>query len=323
MENKTDTIPLRIMVVEPRGSGGMIHYAYQLCTGLSHAGANVTLLTTYEYELERLPHNFTVRKQMRLWSPTETSPTDSALGSVGRAVRKSYRAMRRVGRGVRLVIEWIRLCNYLIQARPDIIQFGKIEFPFEAIFLAILKRNGLTLSQVCHEFELREQGNNLLITFSNWMYRWVYKSFSILFFHGESNRRRFLELFKAPAENLHLIEHGNEQFFLSVQSTTSPAQMRQRYGIDATAPVILFFGNLTPSKGLSDLLKAFSLVHEQQGRARLVVVGKPSKFLDMDPLKKLSRELGISPAAILDPQYLPLEDVAPFCKWQPVLFIPT
>src|SRR5215211_405400 len=161
MENKAAVTPLHIMVVEPRGSGGMIHYAYQLCTALSNAGANITLLTTHDYEMVKFPHNFAVRKQMQLWSPTETSQTDSAFGLAGRAVFKAYRAVRRVGRGIRLVIEWIRLCSYLIQARPDIIQFGKIEFPFEAIFLAILKRNGLTLSQVCHEFELREQGSNL------------------------------------------------------------------------------------------------------------------------------------------------------------------
>src|SRR5258706_648130 len=139
------------------------------------------------------------------------------------------------------------------------------------------------------------------------MYRWVYESFSILFFHGESNRQRFLELFNAPPKNLHLIEHGNEQLFLSVRSKTiSPKQMRQTYGIDAEDPVVLFFGNLTPSKGLPDLLKAFALVHKREGRAKLVVVGKPSKFIDMSALKKLVRELDISKSAIFDAQYLPM-----------------
>lgn len=311
------------MVVEPRGSGGMIHYAYQLCAALANTGAKVTLVTTQEYEMDRFPHNFEVRKQMKLWSPTETSPTGSAFGWAGRVAQKSFRAIRRVGRGIRLIIEWIRLTGYLIQAKPDIIQFGKIEFPFEAIFLAILKRNGLVLSQVCHEFELREQGNNPLVTISNKMYRWVYESFSILFFHGESNRQRFLELFKAPPERLHLIEHGNEGLFLLVRSqTTTPGQMRQRYGIEASAPVILFFGNLTPSKGLPDLLKAFSIVHKKENRARLVVVGKPSKFIDMDALKKLVVDLDLSQAVIFDAQYLPIEDVGPLMEMATVVVYP-
>src|SRR5215204_3717645 len=260
---------------------------------------------------------------MKLWSPTETSQTESAFGWVGRVANKSYRAARRVFRGVRLIVEWIRLTNYLIQAKPDIIQFGKIEFPFEAIFLAILKRNDLILSQVCHEFELREQGNNPLITISNKIYRWVYESFSILFFHGESNRQRFLELFKAPAENLHLIEHGNEGLFLSARSkTTSPEQMRARYGIDANAPAVLFFGNLTPSKGLPDLLKAFSIVHKKENSARLVVVGKPSKFIDMDSLKRLVKECDISQSTIFDAQYLPMEEVGPLMEMATVVVYP-
>ena len=323
MAEKNKDTPLHIMVVEPRGSGGMIHYAYQLCTALAHTGAKVSLVTSHEYEMEKFPHNFAVRKQMKLWSPTETSPTEPAFGRVGSVARKSYRAVRRVGRAVRLVIEWIRLTSYLIQAKPDIVQFGKIEFPFEAIFLAILRRNGLILSQICHEFELREQGNNPLVTISNRMYRWVYESFSIIFFHGESNRRRFLSLFRAPPENLHLIQHGNEQLFRAVRSEMmSPEQMRKRYSIAADAPVVLFFGNLTPSKGLPDLLTAFSLVHQREDRARLVVVGKPLKFIDMEALKKLARELDISQSTIIDAQYLPMEDVGPLMEMARVVVYP-
>ena len=323
MDNKKSGPPLHIMVVEPRSSGGMIHYAYQLCTALSQAGARVTLVTSQGYEMERFPHNFAVLKKMKLWSSTETTPTGSSFGWAGRVIHRWYRAVRRMGRGIRLVIEWMRLSNYLIQAKPDIVQFGKIEFPFEAIFLSILKRNGLVLSQICHEFELREQGNNPLITISNRMYRWVYDSFSIIFFHGESNRRRFLELFDSPPDSLHLIEHGNEGIFLAARSAaSSPAQMRQRYGIDADAPVVLFFGNLTPSKGLPDLLKAFALAQKREGLARLVIVGKPSKFINMDILRKLVMDLGISQSTIFDARYFPTEDVGLLMEMATVVVYP-
>ena len=36
---------IKVAVVEQRGSGGMIHYAYQLCTALANAGADVELIT--------------------------------------------------------------------------------------------------------------------------------------------------------------------------------------------------------------------------------------------------------------------------------------
>ena len=323
MESKTNKKLLHIMVVEPRGSGGMIHYAYQLCNALSNVGARVTLVTANDYEMESFPHNFRVRKQMKLWSPTESPETGTLNGGLQTATRKLYRGMRRVTRGVRLIIEWTRLTYYLIRAKPDIIQFGSIEFPFEAIFLNILKQNGLILSQICHEFESRERGNSVLIRFSNQLYRWVYDAFFIVFFHGENNRQRFLSLFDLPRERLHIIPHGNEQLFLSVRSKTlTDTQMRERYGIDVDAPVILFFGNLTPSKGLPDLLKAFSQVCAQESRARLIIVGRPSKFIDMDQITQLADELGIADATTIDAQYLPMENVAPLMDMSTVVIYP-
>jgi hypothetical protein len=142
------------------------------------------------YEMDEFPHNFRLRKQMRLWSTIELWETESGFGWVGRAAWSVYRKFRRAVRGIRLIVEWIRLVAYLIRQKPDVVQFGKIEFPFEAIFLGILKRNGLTLSQICHEFELREEGSGILVNVTNQLFRWVYESFSIIFFHGESNKQR-------------------------------------------------------------------------------------------------------------------------------------
>ena len=323
MQNDITERPLQIMVVEPRGSGGMIHYAYQLCGALSKAGAQVTLVTADKYEMENYPHNFTFRKQMKLWSSTDSAETVKANNWLGRVAGKMYKGTRRTMRGIRLIVEWIRLTNYLIHARPDIIQFGSIEFPFEAIFLNILKRNKLILSQVCHEFELREKSNNPLTNFSIQLSRWVYDAFSIIFFHAESNQRRFLELFNIPEARLHIITHGNEGLFLSSRSEKmTRAQMQERYGIAEDMPVILFFGNLTPSKGLPDLLKAFSQVHAQETRARLMIVGRPSKFIDMNELTQLVSELGISDATIFDARYIMMEEVAPLMEMATVMMYP-
>ena len=323
MQNDINKKPLHIMVVEPRGSGGMIHYAYQLCGALSKAGAQVTLVTADKYEMENYPHNFTVKKQMKLWSTTDSPEIVTAHNWLGKVAEKSYRGARRTMRGIRLIIEWIRLTNYLIRVRPDIIQFGSIEFPFEAIFLNILKRNKLILSQICHEFELREQSNNPRTTFLNQLSRWVYDAFSIIFFHAENNQRRFLELFSIPEDRLHIIPHGNEGLFLSDRSEKlTRAQMQERYGIVEDMPVILFFGNLTPSKGLPDLLKAFSQVYAKESLARLMIVGRPSKFFGVEELRQLISELGISDATIFDARYILMEEVAPLMEMATVVIYP-
>src|SRR4030095_15030291 len=101
MENNVNESPLHIMVVEPRGAGGMIHYAYQLCRALSKAGAQVTLVTADKYEMENYPHNFTVRKQMKLWSTTVSAESVKANNGLGKVIAKLYKGARRTIRGIR------------------------------------------------------------------------------------------------------------------------------------------------------------------------------------------------------------------------------
>jgi glycosyltransferase involved in cell wall biosynthesis len=316
--------PLNITVVEPRGSGGMIHYAYQLCTALADKGAQVTLITSVEYELDDYHHNFSVNKLLRLWSLTSSSENNKDETKIGRIISKAHRSIRRVFRGIRFIVEWIRLTINLLSSKPDIVQFGKIEFPFEAIFLTILKLNGLVLSQICHEFELREKGTNPLVRFNNQLYRWVYESFSLLFFHSNNNKERFSTIFNVDPARFYLIPHGNESMFQNIGDARSISEMelRARYNVNSSAPVVLFFGNLMPSKGIPDLLEAFKLVLMNNAQSQLIIAGKPTKHIDLHALKQLAGKLGIDNSTTFDSRYIPIEDVAPLMKMASVVVYP-
>lgn len=316
--------PLTITVVEPRGSGGMIHYAYQMCTALAEDGAKVTLITSVDYELDGYSHNFSVNKLLRLWSLTNASENRADDSKLKRIINKVFRKARRVSRGVRYIVEWLRLTQHLLSKKPDIVQFGKIEFPFEAIFLSILKFNGLTLTQICHEFELREQGNNPLVRLTNQLNRWVFQSFSILFFHSADNKERFSSIFNIDPKKFHLIPHGNENMFLSTNNShnISAKELRAGYNISPSAPVILFFGNLMPSKGIPDLLKAFKQVQDKNAQARLIIAGKPTKHIDLHALTQLAVDLGIDNKTTFDSRYIPIENVAPLMETASVVVYP-
>ena len=77
---------MRIAVVEPRGAGGMIHYAYRLCAAMAADGAEVTLITSTDYELAAEPHAFTVEAILR---PTSrpSGPASPRSGALGVALR--------------------------------------------------------------------------------------------------------------------------------------------------------------------------------------------------------------------------------------------
>lgn len=315
---------MKIFVVEPRGSGGMAHYAYQLCNALSTYASDVTLVTAKIYELDGYPHQFHLNKLLNLWNHHDRFSMEPMQNRFGRLLWTVFRNIRRVFRGIRLFLEWIKLTLYLLKARPDIVQFGAIEFPFEAIFLQYLKSRGLVLSQICHEFEPREKADSLLLRLNNKLLKNVFSSFSIIFFHSQSNLKRFCELYPdIPVENFHIIPHGNEQIFpMGGDNAPVMKALRERYGITSTDKIVLFFGNLTPSKGIPDLLAAFEKVHAQNSHARLVIAGMPLKYIDMNSLFEMASKHGIQSVTKFDSRYLPMEEVGPLMELATVVVFP-
>ncbi len=314
---------MRLFVVELRATGGMIHYAYQLCTALAEQGAEVTLVTARGYEMAGWPHNFRVVELLRMW-PLHDPESDPqrARGALAKARRRLFRLARRALRAIQLVGQWIRLSAYLLRQRPDLAQFGALDFPFESLFLSFLRRRGLTLTDICHEFEMRERREGLITRLANRLYLDIFPNFAVIFLHAEENRQRLLAACDFPPQRTHVIPHGNEGLFrLKDEPETDESAIRGRYGLAPDEPVVLFFGNLTASKGLPELLDAFSLVRQQQP-ARLLIAGYPTKHIDLDALKQQADELGIAQAVIFDARYIPINEVGGLMRLARVVVYP-
>ncbi len=300
---------MRIFVVEQDGAGGLIHYAYQLCQALSGAGADVTLVTGQHYELTDLPHSFVVEPRIKLWKAVGTSLPSSRLGSKGiQALRK----IRRLFRGIRYTYEWHRLTRYLIVQRPDIVQFSLIRFPFQAVFLRRLRRAGLILTQICHEFESRERGSvarSLTVKAS----RAVFDSFDLIYLHGENNRQRFHAMFGLPTARTRAIRHGNESLFLQIADHGA--------GLPPVGlPTALFFGGLRPSKGIEDLIDAWAHVRYEID-ARLKICGEP-QGIDPTDLRDRIERTGVAVSVEVDARYQPMEQVADLMRQATVVVLP-
>jgi glycosyltransferase involved in cell wall biosynthesis len=320
MENRR----LRLVLVEPNGSGGLIHYTYQLCTALADEGVDVTLLTGKEYELAHLPHNFRVNNLLDLWSLFDPQASQSAHANPWqRRWHKLRWNVRRGQRAIRLLSAWVSLTRTVIALKPDIVQFSKIHFPFEAIFLAQMRRRGLTLTQICHEFEPRETLPALLSSLSVRAYADIYKNFSAIFFHANENCEKFLSLFPFVDEKkTHIIPHGNSSWLLKhFPQDHDLGALRQRYGVKPKQPVVLFFGLLAPSKGIQDLIEAFALVR-QSSDANLLIAGYPTKHFNMAELKQKIADLDLTEHVVLDTRYIPLEEVGALIRLATVAVYP-
>lgn len=291
----------RIALVEPDGAGGMIHYAYQLADALVGAGAVVSLHTARRYELRDLPHRCTVHADMDLW-PAIEPPARRRLGRAGHRLRRGWRALR-------YAVVWQHLTTRLIRERPDVVLFATIRFPFQAFFLRRLRRHGLVLAQICHEFEPRERGR-WSQALSRRLSLAVYRTFSVVFLHGEQNRKAFLDQFPIDADRTRVIPHGNESLFLRLAD--AGGDLRARYGLREGEPVALFFGGLRPSKGILDLVAAFAAMPPGTPGS-LLVVGHPSG-VDPADVTAAAAAAGIADRVIVDGRYLPLDEVGPLLR---------
>ncbi len=301
--------------------GGLIHFDYQLCTALARAGADVTLVTGTDYELDPLPHNFKVRKILKLWKGFADYPVSAELNVFKRIIGKLFWNLRRVTRGIRMLLAWVKLTFFLLRLKPDLIQFSLLKYSFEFFFISLLKRRGLVLSQICHEFEEREASGVL----SNIVHKLdihAYRSFSAIFFLSDDNKRRFCQLHPTVNHNLcHSIPHGNSEWLLGIQDPLDMVDLRNRYGLKRDDRVLLFFGLLAPSKGVEELIEGFYLALKSC-TAKLVIAGYPTKHVSAAKINSLVSSYGLKESVILDLRYVPLNELGALMDLATVVVYP-
>ncbi|MCB9011181.1 MAG: glycosyltransferase family 4 protein [Actinobacteria bacterium] len=313
---------MKITVVEPRETGGMAHYAHQLCNGLAAAGAEVTLVTGPEFELIDYPRDYMLS---RSWRPATRQRAGAGNGTVGgplgKVQRMAGKATRKAGAFGRLISEWRRQVDELAADDPDWVMFGSIEFFLEAPFLAKLRRKGPRLASIVHEPNARDSGRGLFSALDRRLYHRVFRPFDALFVHNQANREVMHTLYpEIESSRLHAIDIGN----IMPMPPSGPADvdLRARYGIPADAPVLLFFGNMLPSKGIGDIIDAFPAVVARYPEARLVVVGHAGKRVDPDAYARRARELGVGDRVTIAPGYVEMDEIQPHMEMATAVVLP-
>jgi glycosyltransferase involved in cell wall biosynthesis len=104
----------------------------------------------------------------------------------------------------------------------------------------------------------------------------------------------------------------------------TPAEAKQRLGIEEGDRTILFFGTIAPYKGLEYLVDAFQRIANQHGSHRLIIAGRPRKGSEKywDALQETIR-LGDRPDRILQKiDYIPDEETEVYFKAADALILP-
>ena len=290
---------MKIVVIEFAGKGGMIHYVFQLCRAMAEAGAEVTLITSKQFELASLPRNFDVQQVIDLWDPK--------ANDAGPVLRK----FRRIARAFRYYAQWLRVIRRVAALKPDVVQVGDVPFPLDLLPLRLLRRKAPFFADVCHNVNPFDVAGGFgRSRWKRFFYRRIYRLFDVVFVHFDRNAVEFRKSF--DARQTAIIKHGNEALFEELRDpAVDAAALRKRLRI-GTEPVVLFFGTLSRYKGVDVLLDAFPRIHRETG-ARLVLAGYPLPDFHVPAAQD---------SVTLVPEYIRSEEVAAWMELASVIVFP-
>jgi len=142
-----------------------------------------------------------------------------------------------------------------------------------------------------------------------------------IFVHTEKMKRELIDEFNAQSSRVTIIPFGINN---AVPNTSlSSAVAKRRLGLRENEKAMLFFGRITPYKGLEYLIAAFREVLARNKNYRLIIAGRPDRCEDYWNAirKEIAGELQ-GGQIILNATYIPDEETEVYFKAADALVLP-
>ncbi len=135
---------------------------------------------------------------------------------------------------------------------------------------------------------------------------------SLVIVHARANQRYLIDHLAVPEERVKILSVGNNMASLPLE--------RSSVSSSGSGKTVLFFGIISPRKGLMSLIDAFPQILSEVDEALLLIVGQP--FEDVDPYRKRIRALGLENITELQLGYVPLDEVPGIISQADVVVLP-
>lgn len=270
--------PLRVVLYEPHGSGGICHYTYQLAQSLTHVGLDVIVCTRATYELLHLPRSFrllfpfehsrVLTRLRRLFRLTPPPPAPDRASGESPDAPASFPPRARA-RFLRRAVLWLEALLAIRALRPDVVHFQWALHPVEE-YIAI------RLLQ-CLRFPVVYTAHNILphdicSPRDRRMFARIYGAVDRIIVHADRNKGQLLSEFIVDPDNIAVIPHGRYDLFQ--RQRPAKADARAHLALPADAKIVLFFGTVRRYKGLEYLVSGLNHVVASVPNALLLVVGE-------------------------------------------------
>jgi D-inositol-3-phosphate glycosyltransferase len=235
--------------------------------------------------------------------------------------RSDVGMMRKINR---VVVYYWRLVAYATKSKPKVFHIlwnNKFQLFDRTLLMLYYKLLGKTIVFTAHNVNAAERDarDSLLNRLS---LRSQYALSDHIFVHTAAMKEQLITDFGVSAGKISVVPFGINN---TVPNTTalSCGKARERLGISATDKTLLFFGNITPYKGLEYLIAAFDDLIKRDQSYRLLIAGTPKGSPDYwIRLGSIIESSGFKDRVIRRVEYVPDEDTELYFKAADVLILP-
>lgn len=224
----------------------------------------------------------------------------------------------------RILVYYFRLVRYAATAKPKILHIlwnNKFLHFDRTLLTGYYKLLGKKIVLTVHNVNAGKRDNNDT-AFNRFTLRIQYRLADHLFVHTEKMKQELMQEFGVPAQRITIIPLGINN---SVPNTNlTPGEAKRRLRIRDGEKVLLFFGRITPYKGLEYLVTAFQRILSRGGNYRLIVAGRPEKGCEgyWTPIQEALHEGVQSGRVLLRAEHIPDDETEIYFKAADVLVLP-
>jgi len=224
-----------------------------------------------------------------------------------------------------LRVSWyyVRLIRYAATAKPRIFHIlwnNKFEFFDRTLLMLYYRFLRKTIVLTLHNVNARRRDANDS-SLNRLTLRIQYRLASHIFVHTEKMKLELMEEFGEQEDRITVIPFGINN---AVPNTTlTAADAKQGLGICKGERTILFFGNITPYKGLEYLIAAFREVSARRDNYRLIIAGRPKNCERYwTTIRETIREDVARRRVLVREEFIPDDETEIYFKAADVLVLP-
>lgn len=224
---------------------------------------------------------------------------------------------------VRVLRYYARLLRYAATAHPQVFHLlwnNKFEYFDRTVLMLYYKFLGKKIALTVHNVNsgVRDRRDTIL---NRLTLKVQYRLADRLFVHTEKMKTELINEFGIKGAYVTVIPFGINNAVPNTDLTRAAA--RDRLGIWETEKTILFFGNITPYKGLEYLVDAFQRVQVAEQKYRLIIAGRPdncSKY--WAAIRQKLNNNGLKERILLRDEFVPDDETELYFKAADVLVLP-